>query len=149
MKTRSEGFGPEVKRRIMLGTYALSAGYYDAYYNKALKVRTLIKSDFDRAFEKYDLLLSPVTPGTAFKRGEKMDDPLQMYMVDICTFSINMAGIPAISIPAGFVDNLPVGLQLMGKPFGEGDILRAAYAFEQNTGFMNVPDLHHQHMSPK
>ena len=149
MKTRSEGFGPEVKRRIMLGTYALSAGYYDAYYNKALKARTLIKGDFDRAFEKYDLLLSPVAPGTAFKRGEKMDDPLQMYMVDICTFSINIDDIPTISIPAGFVDNLPVGLQLMGKPFGEGDILRAAYAFEQNTGFMNVPDLHHQRMSPK
>lgn len=138
MKTRSEGFGAEVKRRIMLGTYALSAGYYDAYYNKALKVRTLIKGDFDRAFEKYDLLLSPVAPGTAFKRGEKIDDPLQMYMVDICTLSINLAGIPAISIPGGFVNNLPVGLQLMGKPFGEGDILRAAYAFEQNT------DHHHR-----
>lgn len=133
MKTRSEGFGAEVKRRIMLGTYALSAGYYDAYYNKALKVRTLIKGDFDRAFEKYDLLLSPVAPGPAFKRGEKMDDPLQMYMVDICTLSINLAGVPAISIPGGFADNLPVGLQLMGRPFGEGDILRAAYAFEQNT----------------
>ncbi|KJS14081.1 MAG: glutamyl-tRNA amidotransferase [Peptococcaceae bacterium BRH_c8a] len=140
MKTRSEGFGAEVKRRIMLGTYALSAGYYDAYYNKAQKVRTLIKADFDRAFAKYDLLLSPVAPGPAFKRGEKMDDPLQMYMVDICTLSINLAGIPAISIPAGFANKLPVGLQLMGKPFGEGDILRAAYAFEQTTD--------HHHLVP-
>ncbi len=133
MQTRSEGFGAEVKRRIMLGTYALSAGYYDAYYNKALKVRTLIKDDFDRALEQYDLLLGPTAPVTAFKRGEKVDDPLQMYMVDICTLAVNLAGIPAISIPAGMVDNLPVGLQLIGRPFGEGDILRAAYAFEQNT----------------
>ncbi|WP_449240831.1 Asp-tRNA(Asn)/Glu-tRNA(Gln) amidotransferase subunit GatA [Desulfoscipio gibsoniae] len=133
MQTRSEGFGAEVKRRIMLGTYALSAGYYDAYYNQALKVRTLIKADFDRAFEKFDLLLGPTSPVTAFKRGEKMDDPLQMYMVDICTLAVNLAGIPAISIPAGMADKLPVGLQLMGRPFGEGDILRAAYAFEQNT----------------
>jgi aspartyl-tRNA(Asn)/glutamyl-tRNA(Gln) amidotransferase subunit A len=133
MKTRSEGFGPEVKRRIMLGTYALSAGYYDAFYNQALKVRTLIKNDFDRAFEQFDLLLGPTAPGTAFKRGEKIDDPLQMYMVDICTLSVNLAGIPAISIPAGMVDHLPVGLQLMGKPFGEGELLRVAYAFEQNT----------------
>ncbi|TYO96258.1 Asp-tRNA(Asn)/Glu-tRNA(Gln) amidotransferase subunit GatA [Desulfallas thermosapovorans] len=133
MQTRSEGFGPEVKRRIMLGTYALSAGYYDAYYNKALKVRTLIKADFDRAFEQFDLLLAPTAPVTAFRRGEKLDDPLQMYMVDICTLAVNLAGIPAISIPAGMAHNLPVGLQLMGRPFGEGDILRAAYAFEQNT----------------
>lgn len=133
MKTRSEGFGDEVKRRIMLGTYALSAGYYDAYYNKALKIRTLIKNDFDQAFNKYDLLLGPTAPVTAFKRGEKVNDPLQMYMVDICTMSVNLAGNPAISIPAGMVNNLPVGLHLIGKPFGEGDILRAAYAFEQNT----------------
>ncbi|WP_027363278.1 Asp-tRNA(Asn)/Glu-tRNA(Gln) amidotransferase subunit GatA [Desulfotruncus alcoholivorax] len=133
MKSRSEGFGPEVKRRIMLGTYALSAGYYDAYYNKALKVRTLIKKDFDQAFKKYDLLLGPVAPCTAFKRGEKIDDPMQMYLVDVCTLSINLAGIPAISVPAGLSGNLPVGLHLMGKPFGEEDILRVAYAFEQNT----------------
>ncbi|SFF96936.1 aspartyl/glutamyl-tRNA(Asn/Gln) amidotransferase subunit A [Desulfotomaculum arcticum] len=133
MKSRSEGFGPEVKRRIMLGTYALSAGYYDAYYNQALKVRTLVKNDFDRAFNKYDLLLGPVAPCTAFKRGEKIDDPMQMYLVDICTLSVNLAGIPAISVPAGMSGNLPVGLHLMGKPFGEEDILRAAYAFEQNT----------------
>ncbi|MBM7854275.1 aspartyl-tRNA(Asn)/glutamyl-tRNA(Gln) amidotransferase subunit A [Desulfohalotomaculum tongense] len=135
MKSRSEGFGDEVKRRIMLGTYALSAGYYDAYYNKALKVRTLIKQDFDKAFEKYDLLLSPTTPGPAFKVGENTADPVQMYLQDIFTLSVNLAGIPGISIPCGFVDGLPAGLQLMGKPFSEGTLLRAAYTFEQNTEF--------------
>ncbi len=139
MKTRSKGFGNEVKRRIMLGTYALSAGYYDAYYLKALKVRTLIREDFDRAFEKYDLLLSPVSPTTAFRIGEKTDDPLQMYLSDVCTISVNLAGIPGISIPCGFVDGMPVGLQLMGRHFDEGTLLRAAYAFEQNT------DYHKQH----
>ncbi|MQL52008.1 Asp-tRNA(Asn)/Glu-tRNA(Gln) amidotransferase subunit GatA [Desulfofundulus thermobenzoicus] len=133
MKTRSQGFGPEVKRRIMLGTYALSAGYYDAYYLKALKVRTLIKQDFDRAFERFDVLLAPTSPSPAFKRGEKTDDPLQMYMSDICTLAVNLAGIPGLSIPAGFVEGLPVGLQLMGKPFGEGTLLQVAYTFEQHT----------------
>lgn len=141
-KTRSEGFGPEVKRRIMLGTYALSAGYYDAYYKKALQVRTLIKRDFDAAFEKYDVLLSPVNPIPPFKRGEKVDDPLQMYLVDICTLSINLAGIPAVSVPAGLVNGLPVGLQIMGKPFGEGTLLKVAHTFEQNTGHIqNKPRL--------
>lgn len=141
-KTRSEGFGAEVKRRIMLGTYALSAGYYDAYYLKALKVRTLIKRDFDRAFEKYDVLVAPTAPGIAFKRGEKLDDPIQMYMVDICTLSVNLAGVPAVSVPAGLVDGMPVGLQIIGRPFGEGDILRVAYAFEQNTDHHRLhPDL--------
>jgi len=135
MKTRSKGFGNEVKRRIMLGTYALSAGYYDAYYLKALKVRTLIKEDFDRAFEKYDLLLSPVSPTTAFRIGEKTDDPLQMYLSDVCTISVNLAGIPGMSIPCGFVDGMPVGLQLMGRHFDEGILLRAAYTFEQNTDY--------------
>ncbi|SHF32520.1 aspartyl/glutamyl-tRNA(Asn/Gln) amidotransferase subunit A [Desulfofundulus australicus DSM 11792] len=135
MKTRSRGFGPEVKRRIMLGTYALSAGYYDAYYLKALKVRTLIKQDFDRAFEKFDVLLAPTTPTPAFKRGEKMDDPLQMYMSDICTLAVNLAGIPGISIPAGFVNGLPVGMQLIGKPFDEGTLLRVAYTFEQHADY--------------
>jgi aspartyl-tRNA(Asn)/glutamyl-tRNA(Gln) amidotransferase subunit A len=135
MKTRSKGFGNEVKRRIMLGTYALSAGYYDAYYLKALKVRTLIKEDFDRAFEKYDLLLSPVSPTTAFRIGEKTDDPLQMYLSDVCTISVNLAGIPGISIPCGFVDGMPVGLQLIGRHFDEGTLLRAAYAFEQNSDY--------------
>lgn len=133
MKTRSLGFGPEVKRRIMLGTYALSAGYYDAYYLKALKVRTLIKQDFDRAFASYDVLLSPTTPSLAFKQGEKVADPLQMYMSDICTLAINLAGLPGISVPAGFADGLPVGMQLIGKPFDEGTLLRVAYTFEQNT----------------
>jgi len=135
MKTRSQGFGSEVKRRIMLGTYALSAGYYDAYYLKALKVRTLIKEDFDRAFEKYDLLLSPTSPTPSFRFGEKTDDPLQMYLSDVCTMSVNLAGIPGISLPCGFAGGMPVGLQLMGKHFDEGTLLRVAYTFEQNTDF--------------
>lgn len=137
-KTRAEGFGSEVKRRIMLGTYALSAGYYDAYYVKAQKVRTLIKQDFDRAFEKFDVLLSPTAPTPAFRIGEKSGDPLTMYLSDVCTVPINLAGIPALSIPAGFVDGLPVGLQLMGKPFDEGTLYRVAYTFEQNTSFHTV-----------
>lgn len=130
-KTRSEGFGAEVKRRIMLGTYALSAGYYDAYYLKAQKVRTLVKRDFDKAFERYDLILSPTAPSTAFKIGEMVDDPLKMYMSDVCTIPVNMAGLPAISIPAGFSNNLPIGIQLIGKAFDEKTILRAAYTFEK------------------
>lgn len=137
-KTRAEGFGSEVKRRIMLGTYALSAGYYDAYYLKAQKVRTLIVQDFDRAFEKFDVLLSPTAPTPAFRIGEKSGDPLTMYMSDVCTVPINLAGIPALSIPAGFVDGLPVGMQLMGKHFGEGTLYKAAYAFEKNTTFHTV-----------
>ncbi|MEW6172034.1 MAG: Asp-tRNA(Asn)/Glu-tRNA(Gln) amidotransferase subunit GatA [Bacillota bacterium] len=135
-KTRSQGFGPEVKRRIMLGTYALSAGYYDAYYLKALKVRALIKRDFDAAFERYDILLSPTTPTPAFKMGEKVADPLAMYLSDICTLAVNLAGLPGLSIPGGFAGRLPVGIQLIGPPFGEERLLRAAYAFEQETGFM-------------
>lgn len=131
-KTRSQGFGTEVKRRIMLGTYALSAGYYDAYYLKALKVRTLIKQDFDQAFTKFDVLLSPTGPTTAFKAGEKINDPLQMYMVDVCTLAVNLAGIPGISLPAGKDGKLPIGVQLMARPFGEGDLLRTAYALEQS-----------------
>lgn len=138
MRSRSQGFGDEVKRRIMLGTYSLSAGYYDAYYLKALKVRTLIKQDFDRAFEKYDVLLSPTSPSTAFKIGEMVNDPLQMYLQDVCTIPVNLAGIPALSLPCGLVNNLPVGLQLMGKAFGEGTLLRAAYSFEQNTEFAGL-----------
>lgn len=137
-KTRAEGFGDEVKRRIMLGTYALSAGYYDAYYLKAQKVRTLIMQDFNRAFAKYDVLLSPTTPTPAFRLGEKSGDPLTMYLSDVCTVPINMAGIPALSLPAGFADGLPVGLQLMGKPFDEGMLYRVAYTFEQNTAFHMV-----------
>ncbi|MGE5416190.1 MAG: Asp-tRNA(Asn)/Glu-tRNA(Gln) amidotransferase subunit GatA [Acidobacteriota bacterium] len=135
--TRAKGFGAEVKRRVMLGTYALSSGYYDAYYVKALKARRLIRDDFDKAFAQYDVLLAPTTPSVAFKIGEKLDDPLAMYMSDILTIPVNLAGIPAISIPAGFVDGLPVGLQLMGKPFSEGTLLQAAYAFEQATDFHN------------
>ena len=131
--TRREGFGPEVKRRIMLGTYVLSAGYYDAYYLKAQKVRTLIKNDFDKAFSKFDCLISPTAPSPAFKIGEKTDDPLSMYLSDIATIPINLAGIPAISIPCGFVNDLPVGLQIIGKAFSEEMLFRVAYTYEQNT----------------
>lgn len=134
-KTRSEGFGSEVKARIMLGTYALSAGYYDAYYLKAQKVRTLIQNDFNKAFDQFDVLLSPTAPTTAFKIGEKSGDPLTMYLSDVCTVPINLAGIPALSLPAGFVEGMPVGMQLMGRPFSEGTLYRVAHAFEQNTDF--------------
>jgi aspartyl-tRNA(Asn)/glutamyl-tRNA(Gln) amidotransferase subunit A len=132
-KTRGLGFGPEVKRRIMLGTYALSAGYYDAWYLKAQKVRTLIRREFDSAFEKYDALITPTSPTVPFKIGEKTDDPLQMYLSDVCTLPINIAGVPAISIPAGFAEGLPIGMQIIGRPFGEETILRVAYAYEQAT----------------
>ena len=132
-KTKQYGFGAEVKRRIMLGTYALSAGYYDAYYLKAQKVRTLIKRDFEKAFGQYDVLVTPVSPTVAFKIGEKVDDPVQMYLSDVCTLPINIAGVPAISIPAGFVDGLPVGMQIIGKHFSEEMLLRVAYAYEQAT----------------
>ena len=132
-KTRQFGFGDEVKRRIMLGTYALSAGYYDAYYLKAQKVRTLIRQEFDQAFEKYDALVTPTSPTTPFKIGEKTDDPLQMYLSDVCTLPINIAGVPAVSISAGFGNGLPIGMQIIGKPFGEETILRVAYAYEQAT----------------
>jgi len=132
-KTRQYGFGDEVKRRIMLGTYALSAGYYDAYYLKAQKVRTLIRREFDQAFTKYDALITPTSPTVPFKLGEKLDDPVQMYLSDVCTLPINIAGVPGISIPAGFGDGLPIGMQIIGKPFGEEAILRVAYAYEQAT----------------
>ncbi|HEY56755.1 MAG TPA: Asp-tRNA(Asn)/Glu-tRNA(Gln) amidotransferase subunit GatA [Dehalococcoidia bacterium] len=132
-KTRQRGFGPEVKRRIMLGTYALSAGYYDAWYLKAQKVRTLIRQEFDQAFEKYDALVTPTSPTVPFRIGEKVDDPLQMYLSDVCTLPINIAGLPAVSIPAGFADGLPVGMQIIGKPFSEETILKIAYAFQQAT----------------
>lgn len=132
--TRNEGFGDEVKRRIMLGTYALSSGYYDAYYLKAQKVRTIIKEDFDKLFNEYNLLISPTTPTTAFKLGE-MTDPLEMYQADIFTVPVNIAGIPAISVPCGFDSkNLPIGLQIMGPHFGEGKIMQAAYTLEQILG---------------
>jgi aspartyl-tRNA(Asn)/glutamyl-tRNA(Gln) amidotransferase subunit A len=132
-KTRENGFGPEVKRRIMLGTYALSAGYYDAWYVKAQKVRTLIRREFDAAFEKYDALVTPTSPTVPFKIGERSDDPLSMYLSDVCTLPINIAGVPAVSIPAGFVDGLPVGMQIIGKHFKEETLLRVAYAYEQAT----------------
>jgi len=134
-KTRQYGFGPEVKRRIMLGTYALSAGYYEAYYLKAQKVRTLISREFAEAFKKYDALVTPTSPTVPFKIGEKTDAPLQMYLSDICTLPANIAGIPGISVPAGFVDGLPVGLQILGKPFSEETLLRVAFAYEQATGW--------------
>lgn len=135
-QSRSEGFGPEVKRRIMLGTYALSAGYYDAYYKKALQVRTLIKKGFDDAFKKYDVIITPVAPTTAFKIGEKVDDPLEMYMGDICTVSLNIAGLPGMVITSGFDSKgLPIGLQLIGKSFDESTLIRVGYTFEQNTDY--------------
>ena len=132
-KTKQHGFGAEVKRRIMLGTYAISAGYYDAYYLKAQKVRTLIRQDFNKSFQKYDVLITPTSPTVAFKIGEKADDPVQMYLSDVCTLPINIAGVPGISIPAGLVDGLPVGMQIIGKYFHEETLLRVAYAYEQAT----------------
>ncbi len=132
--TRGQGFGPEVKRRIMLGTYALSAGYYDAYYLKAQKVRTLIKADFDAAFEQVDVIVAPTSPTTAFRIGEKTDDPLQMYLSDVFTLSMNLAGICGLSLPCGFdAGGLPIGLQVMGPALGEERMLRVAYAYEQAT----------------
>jgi aspartyl-tRNA(Asn)/glutamyl-tRNA(Gln) amidotransferase subunit A len=134
-KTKQFGFGAEVKRRIMLGTYALSAGYYDAYYLKAQKVRTLIIKEFKDAFEKYDALVTPTSPTVPFKLGEKVDDPVQMYLSDVCTLPINIAGLPAISVPAGFVNDLPFGMQIIGKPFDEETILHIAFAYEQATNW--------------
>lgn len=132
LKSRKEGFGDEVRRRIMLGTYALSAGYYEAYYLRAQKVRTLIKNDFDKAFKNVDAIFTPVSPTPAFKLGEKIDDPLTMYLSDIFTISVNLAGLPALSLPCGKVDNLPVGLQIIGKPFEESKILEIGKIFEKN-----------------
>jgi len=134
-QTRTQGFGAEVRRRIMLGNYALSSGYYDAYYLKALKVRTLIKRDFDKAFEDVDVLVAPIAPTTAFKIGEKINDPLAMYLQDVCTVPVNLAGVPAISLPCGFKGHMPIGLQIIGKPLGESDVLKAAYTFEQNNDY--------------
>jgi len=132
-RSRQHGLGAEVKRRIMLGTYALSAGYYDAYYLKAQQVRSLIKQDFDRAFERVDAIAAPVSPTVAFRIGEKVDDPLQMYLSDVFTLSVNLAGICGASVPCGFADGLPVGLHLMGAAFHEATVLRVAYAYEQAT----------------
>ncbi len=132
-KTKQLGFGAEVKRRIMLGTYALSAGYYDAYYLKAQKIRTLIRREFDEIFQKYNALVTPTSPTVPFKIGAKADDPVQMYLSDVCTLPVNIAGIPAISIPAGFSDGLPIGMQIIGNPFDEETLLRIAFAYEQAT----------------
>ena len=137
-ETRQIGFGSEVKRRILLGTYALSSGYYDAYYLKAQKVRTLIRQEFDEIFTKYDLLLSPTSPSVAFDLGEKMDDPVNMYLNDVFTQPANIAGLPAISIPCGFFDGLPIGLQLMANHLGEESLLKAAYAYEQSTDWHTI-----------
>jgi aspartyl-tRNA(Asn)/glutamyl-tRNA(Gln) amidotransferase subunit A len=133
-KTRGEGFGSEVKRRIMIGTYALSAGYYDAYYLKAQKVRTLIKKDFEEAFKKVDVIMAPTTPETAFELGEKTDDPIKMYLSDVLTIPCNIAGIPGISVPCGFSSaGLPIGMQILGKPFGEESVIHAAHAYERHA----------------
>jgi aspartyl-tRNA(Asn)/glutamyl-tRNA(Gln) amidotransferase subunit A len=137
--TRAEGFGAEVKRRIMLGTFALSSGYYEAYYGRAQKVRTKIADDFNAAFEKVDLIVTPTSPSVAFPLGAKTDDPLAMYMNDYCTVPMPLAGIPAISIPSGMSESLPVGLQLAGPAFSENKILSASYALEQALGFEGIP----------
>jgi len=134
-KTREYGFGPEVTRRVMLGTYALSSGYYDAYYLKAQQVRTLIRQDFDRVFQDVDALVTPTSPVTAFKIGEKSGDPVQMYLIDVCTLPVNIAGLPGLSVPCGFSDGLPVGLQLIGPRFSEETLLRTAHAYESATGW--------------
>lgn len=141
-KTRSEGFGHEVKHRIMLGTYTLSAGYYEAYYLRAAKVRTLIRRDFEKAFEQCDVLLTPTSPVPPFKLGERTDDPLLMKMSDICTIPASMAGLPAISVPCGFLNGLPIGVQFIGKVLDEMTLIRVAYTYEQLSGFRNLlPDL--------
>ncbi len=141
-KTRAEGFGAEVKRRIMIGTYVLSAGYYDAYYLKAQKVRTLIKQDFEQAFANVDVLISPTSPTTAFKAGEKTDDPLGMYLLDLMTIPVNLAGLPGLSLPCGYdAEGLPIGLQIIGNVLREDRVLQAAYAYEQATDWRRMPAL--------
>jgi aspartyl-tRNA(Asn)/glutamyl-tRNA(Gln) amidotransferase subunit A len=137
-RTRQDGFGDEVKRRIMLGTYALSAGYYDAYYKKAQQVRTLIRREFDETFATHDVLVAPVSPTPAFRIGEKVNDPLAMYLNDVCTIPVNIAGLPGISVPCGFATGddgakLPIGLQVIAKPFDEASLFRVAHAYEQST----------------
>src|SRR5215208_5654745 len=134
-KTRGRGFGDEVKRRIMLGTYALSSGYYDAYYVKAQKIRTLIKQDFDKAWERFDVLVAPTSPTVAFKLGERVDDPLAMYLSDVCTLPVNLAGLPGLSLPCGLSDGMPVGLQVIGKPLDELGVFRIARAYEHAGGW--------------
>lgn len=139
-KSRSEGFGPEVKRRIMLGSFVLSSGYYDAYYLKALKVKALIKKSFDEAFSKYDVILGPAAPTTAPKLGESLKNPIQMYLGDIYTIAVNLAGLPGISLPCGTDSKgLPIGLQLIGDCFKEKNIIRAAYSFEKTREYKHSP----------
>jgi aspartyl-tRNA(Asn)/glutamyl-tRNA(Gln) amidotransferase subunit A len=138
LRTRGEGFGAEVKRRIMLGTYALSAGYYDAYYVKAQQVRTLIKAEFDEVLSRVDALLAPTSPSVAFKIGAKTDDPLLMYLNDACTLPVNIAGLPGISLPCGLSNGLPVGLQVIGRAFDEATVLRVADAYERAAGFADL-----------
>jgi aspartyl-tRNA(Asn)/glutamyl-tRNA(Gln) amidotransferase subunit A len=138
LRTRGDGFGPEVKRRIMLGTYALSAGYYDAFYVKAQQVRTLIKAEFDAVLADVDALIAPTSPSVAFEIGAKMQDPLLMYLNDACTLPVNIAGLPGISVPCGLSDGLPVGLQVIGKAFDEETVLRVADAYERAAGFMEL-----------
>jgi aspartyl-tRNA(Asn)/glutamyl-tRNA(Gln) amidotransferase subunit A len=133
LKTRGRGFGPEVKRRVMLGAYVLSSGYYDAYYLKAQKIRTLIKRDFDEVFQNFDALIAPISPTVAFRLGERISDPLAMYLSDVCTVGVNLAGLPGLSVPCGFSDGLPVGVQLIGKPLDEALLLRIARAYEVAT----------------
>jgi aspartyl-tRNA(Asn)/glutamyl-tRNA(Gln) amidotransferase subunit A len=140
-KTRREGFGKEVKRRIILGTYVLSSGYYDAYYRKASQVRTLIRRDFEEAFKRCDIIMTPVSPTTAFKVGEKMKDPLAMYLSDIFTIPVNLAGLPGMSLPCGFNGaGLPIGLQIIGQPLDEARMLQIAYAFETQNNVKKIPD---------
>jgi len=136
-KNRRIGFGAEVRRRIILGTYALSAGYYDKYYLKALKIRTLIRRDFEKAFKKFNVLIGPTMPIPPFKIGEKIQDPLALYMCDVDTVSANLAGLPAISVPCGFTDGLPIGMQIIAPPLREDLMLQVAYTFEQNTTYKN------------
>ncbi|WP_137624926.1 Asp-tRNA(Asn)/Glu-tRNA(Gln) amidotransferase subunit GatA [Lactiplantibacillus pingfangensis] len=146
VRSRSEGFGDEVKRRIMLGTFSLSAGYYDAYFHKAGQVRTMIINDFKKVFEDYDLIIGPTAPTPAFKIGDEISDPITMYMNDVLTIPVNLAGLPGMSIPAGFADGMPVGLQLIGNSFDESTLYKAGYAFEQATDFHQAtPDLGGQH----
>jgi aspartyl-tRNA(Asn)/glutamyl-tRNA(Gln) amidotransferase subunit A len=141
-RTREQGFGPEVKRRILLGAYALSAGYYDAYYRKAQQVRTLVRRDFIRAFERVDALVTPTSPTIAFRLGEKLDDPLQMYLSDVYTVPINIAGVCSVSIPCGFADGLPIGLQIIGGYLQEPTILKVAHAYETATTYHQMhPEL--------
>ena len=140
-RTRGEGFGSEVKRRILVGTHALSSGYYDAYYLKAQKVRTLIAADFQQAFERVDAIVSPTSATVAFKIGERIDDPISMYLSDLYTLPGNVAGLPGISLPCGLADGLPIGLQFVGKPFDESTLLRLAFAYEQASGVRYTPAL--------